>query len=148
MTTVGECRYRQSIPIGGGGRLDIDSNYGIRKGFLPQVNYRAHILAFYWTFLAMVSLNPCTLILMTNFWIFFNLETSQQSLWFQNKSQNENLVCACLELPSYKALFLFLILKHSGRKKIYPSAPTNSTASSDWHHLCRTHYVIYNGNAN
>ncbi|KAJ3686871.1 hypothetical protein LUZ61_016035 [Rhynchospora tenuis] len=36
MTTVGECRYRQSIPIGGGGRLDIDSNYGIRKGFLPQ----------------------------------------------------------------------------------------------------------------
>lgn len=47
MTTVGECRYRQSVPIGSGGRLDIDSNYGMRKGFLPQVNYRAHILTFY-----------------------------------------------------------------------------------------------------
>lgn len=36
-TTVGYCRYRQAIPVGQGGRLDIDSNYGIRKAFLPQV---------------------------------------------------------------------------------------------------------------
>ncbi|KAF3951163.1 hypothetical protein CMV_023157, partial [Castanea mollissima] len=35
-TTVGYCRYRQAIPVGQGGRLDIDSNYGIRKAFLPQ----------------------------------------------------------------------------------------------------------------
>jgi len=37
MTTVGDCRYRQAIPVGAGGRLDIDANYGIRKAFLPQV---------------------------------------------------------------------------------------------------------------
>lgn len=35
-TTVGYCRYRQTIPVGQGGRLDIDSNFGIRKAFLPQ----------------------------------------------------------------------------------------------------------------
>ncbi|TKY72053.1 Non-specific ribonucleoside hydrolase RihC [Spatholobus suberectus] len=36
MTTAGGCRYRQAIPIGLGGHLDIDTNYGIRKAFLPQ----------------------------------------------------------------------------------------------------------------
>ncbi|XP_021290582.1 uncharacterized protein LOC110421333 [Herrania umbratica] len=36
MTTAGGCRYRQAIPVGLGGRLDIDANYGIRKAFLPQ----------------------------------------------------------------------------------------------------------------
>lgn len=35
-TTVGYCKYRQAVPIGQGGRLDIDANYGIRKAFLPQ----------------------------------------------------------------------------------------------------------------
>uniref|UniRef100_A0A2N9HHN7 Inosine/uridine-preferring nucleoside hydrolase domain-containing protein n=1 Tax=Fagus sylvatica TaxID=28930 RepID=A0A2N9HHN7_FAGSY len=35
-TTVGYCRYRQTIPNGQGGRLDVDANYGIRKAFLPQ----------------------------------------------------------------------------------------------------------------
>jgi len=37
MTTIGSCRYRQAIPVGFGGRLDIDANYGLRKAFLPQV---------------------------------------------------------------------------------------------------------------
>ena len=38
LTTTGGCRYRQAIPKGRyGGILDIDSNYGIRKAFLPQV---------------------------------------------------------------------------------------------------------------
>ncbi|GMH28461.1 hypothetical protein Nepgr_030304 [Nepenthes gracilis] len=37
MTTTGYCRYRQAIPVGsGGGRLDVDTNFGIRKYFLPQ----------------------------------------------------------------------------------------------------------------
>ncbi|KAI4317679.1 hypothetical protein L6164_025529 [Bauhinia variegata] len=36
MTTAGGCRYRQAIPVGIGGRLDIDANFGIRKSFLPQ----------------------------------------------------------------------------------------------------------------
>ncbi|KAF3457232.1 hypothetical protein FNV43_RR01889 [Rhamnella rubrinervis] len=35
-TTSGECRYRQAIPVGLGGRLHRDTNYGIRKAFLPQ----------------------------------------------------------------------------------------------------------------
>ncbi|XP_047181038.1 uncharacterized protein LOC124847568 [Vigna umbellata] len=36
MTTTGGCRYRQAIPKGRRGLLDIDTNYGIRKAFLPQ----------------------------------------------------------------------------------------------------------------
>ncbi|KAF2287749.1 hypothetical protein GH714_002557 [Hevea brasiliensis] len=36
-STAGGCRYRQAIPLGLGGRLDIDTNYGVRKAFLPQV---------------------------------------------------------------------------------------------------------------
>ncbi|KAK8682126.1 hypothetical protein V6N13_054521 [Hibiscus sabdariffa] len=36
MTTAGGCRYRQAIPVGLGGRLDVDTNYGLRKAFLPQ----------------------------------------------------------------------------------------------------------------
>ncbi|KAL6619254.1 hypothetical protein ACP70R_034393 [Stipagrostis hirtigluma subsp. patula] len=36
MTTVGDCRYRQAIPLEGGGRLDADTNFGIRRGFLPM----------------------------------------------------------------------------------------------------------------
>ncbi|CAL1397067.1 unnamed protein product [Linum trigynum] len=36
MTTAGSCRYRQAIPVGGGGRLDRDSNMGLRRAFLPQ----------------------------------------------------------------------------------------------------------------
>ncbi|XP_076959229.1 nucleoside hydrolase 3-like [Bidens hawaiensis] len=38
--TSGPCRYRQSIPVGGGGRLDIDTNMGFRRSFLPQGNRR------------------------------------------------------------------------------------------------------------
>ncbi|KAJ6319192.1 hypothetical protein OIU76_014509 [Salix suchowensis] len=38
--TAGGCRYRQAIPVGLGGRLDIDSNYGIRKAFMPQGSRR------------------------------------------------------------------------------------------------------------
>ncbi|GKV45038.1 hypothetical protein SLEP1_g52167 [Rubroshorea leprosula] len=39
VSTVGGCRYRQAIPIGRKGRLDIeiDTNFGIQKGFLPRV---------------------------------------------------------------------------------------------------------------
>ncbi|KAL2534577.1 inosine-uridine preferring nucleoside hydrolase family protein [Abeliophyllum distichum] len=34
--TAGYCRYRQSIPVGFGGRLDKDTDFGFRKSFLPQ----------------------------------------------------------------------------------------------------------------
>nr|CAD1839958.1 unnamed protein product [Ananas comosus var. bracteatus] len=40
MSTFGDCRYRQAIPIGSGGRLDVNTNYGIRRSFLPQGNRR------------------------------------------------------------------------------------------------------------
>lgn len=37
MSTAGGCRYRQAIPPGRrGGRLDTDTNAGLRRGFLPQ----------------------------------------------------------------------------------------------------------------
>eukprot|EP00249_Psilotum_nudum_P017503 c26355_g1_i1 orf=203-2848(-) len=36
LSTVGGCRYRQSIPPGSGGILDTDTMYGLRKQFLPQ----------------------------------------------------------------------------------------------------------------
>ncbi|MFS7923018.1 putative inosine/uridine-preferring nucleoside hydrolase domain, ribonucleoside hydrolase [Helianthus anomalus] len=38
--TAGPCRYRQAIPVAGGGRLDIDTNMGIQRSFLPQGNRR------------------------------------------------------------------------------------------------------------
>ncbi|KAL2229807.1 uncharacterized protein LOC105171457 isoform X2 [Sesamum indicum] len=39
-STAGYCRYRQAIPVGAGGKLDIDTNFGIRKSFLPQGSRR------------------------------------------------------------------------------------------------------------
>ncbi|KAL0457339.1 UNVERIFIED_CONTAM: hypothetical protein Slati_1073100 [Sesamum latifolium] len=39
-TTAGYCRYRQAIPVGVGGKLDIDTNFGVRKSFLPQGSRR------------------------------------------------------------------------------------------------------------
>ncbi|RZC73121.1 hypothetical protein C5167_048601 [Papaver somniferum] len=36
ISTFGDCRYRQAIPLVLGGRLDTDTNYGLRRGFLPQ----------------------------------------------------------------------------------------------------------------
>lgn len=37
LSTVGDCRYRQSIPLNQNGRLDIDTTLGVSKEFLPQV---------------------------------------------------------------------------------------------------------------
>ncbi|KAF5736907.1 hypothetical protein HS088_TW14G01062 [Tripterygium wilfordii] len=42
MTTAGYCRYRQAIPVLGG-RLDVNTNYGIRKAFLPQDGYTEEV---------------------------------------------------------------------------------------------------------
>ncbi|CAN6355213.1 unnamed protein product [Urochloa humidicola] len=36
MSTASGCRYRQAVPAGRGGRLDIDTNFGVRREFLPQ----------------------------------------------------------------------------------------------------------------
>ncbi|KAK1550238.1 hypothetical protein Q3G72_015976 [Acer saccharum] len=36
MSTAGGCRYRQAIPVGVRGHRDINSNFGLRKSFLPQ----------------------------------------------------------------------------------------------------------------
>ncbi|KAL8209918.1 hypothetical protein R6Q57_006650 [Mikania cordata] len=38
--TAGPCRYRQAIPVGAGGRLFKNTNFGYRKSFLPQGNRR------------------------------------------------------------------------------------------------------------
>jgi len=42
ISTVGGCRYRQAIPVGSKGRLDVDTNLGLRKGFLPQVWFQTY----------------------------------------------------------------------------------------------------------
>ncbi|KAI3828531.1 hypothetical protein L1987_02632 [Smallanthus sonchifolius] len=39
-STAGPCRYRQAIPVGAGGRLYKDTNFGYRKSFLPQGSRR------------------------------------------------------------------------------------------------------------
>ncbi|KAJ7557189.1 hypothetical protein O6H91_05G115500 [Diphasiastrum complanatum] len=36
LSTAGRCRYREAIPPGPGGHLDVDTNYGLRRQFLPQ----------------------------------------------------------------------------------------------------------------
>ncbi|KAK2640612.1 hypothetical protein Ddye_028407 [Dipteronia dyeriana] len=36
MSTAGGCRYRQAIWVGPNGRQDVNSNFGLRKAFLPQ----------------------------------------------------------------------------------------------------------------
>ncbi|GKA60522.1 hypothetical protein Tco_0759929 [Tanacetum coccineum] len=36
---AGPCRYRQAIPVGAGGRLYKDTNFGYRKSFLPQDSF-------------------------------------------------------------------------------------------------------------
>ncbi|KAK1417849.1 hypothetical protein QVD17_26983 [Tagetes erecta] len=38
--TAGPCRFRQAIPVGAGGRLYKDTNFGYRKSFLPQGSRR------------------------------------------------------------------------------------------------------------
>ncbi|XP_019701763.1 nucleoside hydrolase 3-like isoform X2 [Elaeis guineensis] len=76
MSTAGDCRYRQAIPIGSGGRLDIDSNYGLRRSFLPQGHRRYFPLQQPTTQQVMIdtiSAGPTTVILIgshTNFALF------------------------------------------------------------------------------
>lgn len=76
MSTVGGCRYRQTIPQGGNGRLDVNTNYGIRRAFLPQGNRRYFPLQQPTTQQMMIdtiSAGPTTAFLMgthTNFALF------------------------------------------------------------------------------
>ncbi|KAL6910010.1 hypothetical protein ACP4OV_001268 [Aristida adscensionis] len=76
MTTVGDCRYRQAIPLEGGGRLDVDTNFGIRREFLPQGNRRYRPLQqpkVQQVMIDTISAGPTTIIItgsLTNFAIF------------------------------------------------------------------------------
>ncbi|TVU19335.1 hypothetical protein EJB05_35479, partial [Eragrostis curvula] len=75
MTTVGDCRYRQAIPQVGG-RLDVDTAFGIRRAFLPQGNRRYTPLqqpTAQQVMINTISAGPTTVILTgsnTNFAIF------------------------------------------------------------------------------
>ncbi|XP_074324153.1 nucleoside hydrolase 3-like [Apium graveolens] len=75
-TTAGDCRYRQSIPVGIKGTLDIDTNFGLRKSFLPQGNRKYTPLRQATTQQVMIdtiSASPTTVLLLgshTNFAIF------------------------------------------------------------------------------
>ncbi|XP_044484801.1 uncharacterized protein LOC123210486 [Mangifera indica] len=65
-TTAGYCRYRQAIPVGLGGILDIDSNYGLRKSFLPQGRRRYSPLqqpTAQQVFIEKVSAGPITILI-------------------------------------------------------------------------------------
>ncbi|CAL0330685.1 unnamed protein product [Lupinus luteus] len=76
MTTAGNCRYRRAIPVGLGGRLDVDVNYGIRKAFLPQGERRYTPLrqpSAQQVLIDKISAGPITMIITgahTNFAIF------------------------------------------------------------------------------
>lgn len=75
-STAAHCRYRQAIPVGLGGRLDIDTNFGFRKSFLPQ-GRRRYIPLYQPTaqqvIIDKVSAGPITVFIIganTNFGIF------------------------------------------------------------------------------
>ncbi|XP_022719303.1 uncharacterized protein LOC111277257 isoform X2 [Durio zibethinus] len=76
MSTAGECRYRQAIPVAQRGRLDVNSNYGLRKAFLPQGSRRYTPLqqpTAQQVMIDAISSGPITVFLMgahTNFAIF------------------------------------------------------------------------------
>uniref|UniRef100_K3Z3Q5 Inosine/uridine-preferring nucleoside hydrolase domain-containing protein n=1 Tax=Setaria italica TaxID=4555 RepID=K3Z3Q5_SETIT len=76
MATFGGCRYRQAIPLEGGGRLDVNTNFGIRRGFLPQGHRRYIPLqqpTVQQVMIDTISAGPTTVILIgahTNFAIF------------------------------------------------------------------------------
>lgn len=66
--TVGYCRYRQAVPVGIGGRLDVDTNFGLRKSFLPQVP-SMHILLF------------CIVVFWFIYRLVWNLKTGKQKIF-------------------------------------------------------------------
>ncbi|XWS58257.1 hypothetical protein CRYUN_Cryun08bG0018400 [Craigia yunnanensis] len=76
MSTAGDCRYRQAIPLARRGRLDVNSNYGLRKAFLPQGGRRYTPLqqpTAQQVMMDAISSGPITVFLMgahTNFAIF------------------------------------------------------------------------------
>ncbi|XP_057771879.1 nucleoside hydrolase 3-like isoform X2 [Salvia miltiorrhiza] len=75
-TTAAYCRYRQAIPVGLGGRLDIDTNFGFRKSFLPQGRRRyapLHQPTSQQVLIDKISAGPITVFIIgahTNFGIF------------------------------------------------------------------------------
>ncbi|CAI9118675.1 OLC1v1020272C3 [Oldenlandia corymbosa var. corymbosa] len=74
--TAGYCRYRQAIPLGSGGILSKDTNYGFRKGFLPQGKRRYLPLqqpTAQQVLIDKISAGPTTIIIIgaeTNFGVF------------------------------------------------------------------------------
>ncbi|KAL5768411.1 hypothetical protein ACOSQ2_015194 [Xanthoceras sorbifolium] len=76
MSTAGGCRYRQAIPVGLRGHQDVNSNYGLRKSFLPQGGRKYTPLeqpTAQQVMISAISAGPTTVFLMgahTNFAIF------------------------------------------------------------------------------
>ncbi|XP_020102953.1 uncharacterized protein LOC109720321 isoform X2 [Ananas comosus] len=106
MSTFGDCRYRQAIPIGSGGRLDVNTNYGIRRSFLPQGNRRYIPLQQPTTQQVMIdtiSAGPTTVFLIgshTNFAIFLmsnpHLRTNVEHIYIMGggvRSKNPTGCC-------------------------------------------------------
>ncbi|XP_027368077.1 uncharacterized protein LOC113873992 [Abrus precatorius] len=107
MTTSGGCRYRQAIPVGLGGRLDIDTNFGIRKSFLPQGRRKYTPLrqpSAQQVLIEKISAGPITLIVIgvhTNIGIFFmnnpHLRKNVEHIYIMGggvRSRNPNGCCS------------------------------------------------------
>ncbi|KAK4372511.1 hypothetical protein RND71_007895 [Anisodus tanguticus] len=53
--TAGYCRYRQAIPVGPGGRLDIDSNFGFKRASFHRLYNRNHFQSSTFLFISLYS---------------------------------------------------------------------------------------------
>ncbi|XP_008438770.2 nucleoside hydrolase 3 isoform X5 [Cucumis melo] len=106
LTTTGGCRYRQAIPVGVGGRLDADTNYGLRKAFLPQGSRRYNPLqqsTAQQVMIDKISEGPINIFLIgshTNFAIFLmsnpHLKKNVEHIYIMGGGiRSENPTCCC-----------------------------------------------------
>ncbi|XP_077219032.1 nucleoside hydrolase 3-like [Tasmannia lanceolata] len=109
ISTVGGCRYRQAIPLGAGGRLETDTNYGIRRGFLPQGKRNYSPLyqpTAQQVMIDTVSAGPITVFLLgahTNFAIFIrnnpHLKKNIEHIYVMGGGRSGNLFTAYTSNP-------------------------------------------------
>ncbi|KAL8121665.1 nucleoside hydrolase 3-like isoform X2 [Apium graveolens] len=128
-TTAGDCRYRQSIPVGINGRLDSDSNFGLRKSFLPQGKRKYTPLqqaTAQKVMIDTISASPTTVILIgthTNFAIFLmnnpHLKKNVEHVFIMGGGTHGNLFTAhsanpYAEFNFYQDPFAAYQVIHSG----------------------------------
>ncbi|XP_022842479.1 uncharacterized protein LOC111366062 isoform X1 [Olea europaea var. sylvestris] len=111
--TAGYCRYRQAIPVGPGGRLDKDTDFGFRKSFLPQGRRKYSPLrqpTAQEVMMEKISAGPITVLIIgahTNFAIFLmnnpNLKKNIKHIYVMGggvRSKNPTGCCPKMALPA------------------------------------------------